>query len=42
VHRSLGICLMADENSGKPQLGDSLMKGLCNHSSPQMGSLFSK
>ena len=42
VHRSPGICLIADENSRKPQLGDSLMKGLCDQSSPQMGSLSSK
>ena len=28
VHRSPGICLTTEENSGKPQLGDSLMKGL--------------
>ena len=27
---------------GKPQLGDHLMKGLCDQSSPQMGSLSSK
>jgi hypothetical protein len=42
VHRSPGICLTADENPGKPQLGDSLTKGLCDQSSPQMGSLTSK
>ena len=39
VYRSLGICLIAEENPRKPQLGEGLMKGL---SSPQMGSLFSK
>ena len=39
VHRSSGICLTAEENPGKPQLGDRLMKGLCDHSSPQMESL---
>ena len=30
VHRSPGICLTAEENPRKPQLGDSLMKGLCD------------
>ena len=39
VHRSPGICLTAKENFGKPQLGDRLMKGLCDQSSPQMGPL---
>ena len=39
VHRSPGICLTAEENLRKPQLGDHLMKGLCNQSLPQMGSL---
>ena len=38
VHRSSGICLTAEENPKKPQLGDRLMKGMCNQSSPQMGS----
>ena len=33
VHRSPGICLTAEENPGKPQLGDRLMKGLCEQSS---------
>ena len=42
VHRSPGICLTAEENPRKSQLGDRLMKGMCNHSSPQMGSLSSK
>ena len=37
VHRSPGICLTAEEYSRKPQLGDHLMKGLCDQSSPQMG-----
>ena len=37
VHRSPGICLTAMENPRKPQLGDSLMKGLCNQSLLQMG-----
>ena len=37
VHRSLSICLTAEENPGKPQLGDCLMKGLCDQSLPQMG-----
>ena len=27
VYRSPGICLTAEENPRKPQLGDSLMKG---------------
>ena len=38
VHRSPGICLTAEENPRKPQLGDCPMKGLCNQSSPQMES----
>ena len=42
VHRSHGICLMAEENPGKPQLGDCLMNGLYDQSSPQMWSLTSK
>ena len=42
VHRSPGIYLMTEENTGKLQLGDRLMKGLCDHSSPQMGPLSSK
>ena len=37
VHRSPDICLTAEENLRKPQLGDRLMKGLCDQSSPQMG-----
>ena len=28
VHRFAGICLTAEENLRKPQLGDRLMKGL--------------
>ena len=39
VHRSPGICLTAEENPIKPQLGDHLMKRLCDQSLPQMGSL---
>ena len=31
------ICLTAEENPGKSQLGDRLMKGLCDQSSSQMG-----
>ena len=31
VHRSPGICLIAEENPIKPQIGDRLMKGLCDH-----------
>jgi hypothetical protein len=42
VHRSPGICLTAEENPRKPQLGDSLMKRLCDYSLPEMGSLISK
>ena len=42
VHRSPGICLTAEENPRKPQLGDRLMKGLCDQSSPQIGSLSAK
>ena len=38
VHRSAGICLKAEENPRKPQLGDRVMKGLCDQSSSQMGS----
>ena len=34
VHRSPGNCLTAEENSRKPQLGDRLMKGLCDQSLP--------
>ena len=30
VHRSPGICLTAEENPGKPQLGNRLMKELCD------------
>ena len=37
VHRYPDICLTAEENPRKPQLGDRLMKGLCDQSSPQMG-----
>ena len=42
VYRSPGICLTAKENPRKPQLGDPMMKGLYNQSSPQMGSHSSK
>ena len=42
VLRSPGIWLTAEENPGKPQLEDRLMKGLCDQSSPQMGFLSSK
>ena len=42
VHRSFGICLTAEENCKKPQLGDRLVKGLCDQSSPQIRSLSSK
>ena len=40
VHRSSGICLSAEENPRKSQLGDRLMKGLCDQSSHQMGEFF--
>ena len=42
VHRSPGIFLTAEENLRKPQLGERVMKGLCDQTSPQMGSLSSK
>ena len=42
VHTSPAICLTAEENAEKSLLGDSLMKGLCDRSSPAIGSLFSK
>ena len=42
VHRSPGICITAKENPRKPQLGNLLMKGLCEQSSSQMGSFSSK
>ena len=42
VYRSPGICLTAEENPKKPQLGDRMMKGLCDQSSPQIESLSSK
>ena len=42
VHRSTGIFLTAEENAKKPQLRDRLIKGLCDQSSPQLGSLSSK
>ena len=41
VHRSPGICLTAEESPRKPQLGDCLMKGLCDQSLPQMGPFHS-
>jgi hypothetical protein len=37
VHRHNDICLTAGENPGKPQLGDRLIKGLCDLSSPEWG-----
>ena len=42
VHRSSDICLTAEENPRKLQLGDRLVKELCDQSLPQMGSLSSK
>ena len=41
VHRFGIFYLTAEENLGKPQLGDRLMK-LCDQSSPQMRFLTSK
>jgi hypothetical protein len=38
MKRSPDICLIAEENPKKSQLGDRLMKGLCDQSLPQMGS----
>ena len=40
-HRSPGTCLTAEENPRKPQLGNRLIKGLCDQLSPQMGSFSS-
>ena len=40
VYRSPGICLTAEEKPRKPQLGNRLMKGLYNQSSPKLGYLF--
>ena len=34
VYRSPGICLTAEENPRKPQLGERQMKGPCDQSSP--------
>ena len=42
VHTSPGICPTAEEYPRKLQLGDHLMKGLCDQSSPQMESLSSR
>ena len=42
VHRSPGICVTTEENPRIPQLGDRLMKGLYDQSSPRLGSLSSK
>ena len=42
VHESPGISLTAEENPGKPQLGNRLKKGLCDQLSPKMESLPSK
>ena len=42
VHRSPGIFLKTAENPVKHHVGDRLMKGLYEQSSPQMGSLISK
>ena len=39
VHRSPDIYLTAEEHPEKPQLGDRLMKGLCEQSLPQMRSV---
>ena len=40
AHRSPGIFLKAEENPEKPQLGDRLMKGLCNQSQTSNGIPF--
>ena len=37
VHRSPGICITVGENPRKPQLGNCVMKGLCEQSLSQMG-----
>ena len=37
VHRYPGICLTAEEIHRKRQLGNCLMKGMSDQSSPQMG-----
>ena len=42
VHRSPGLCLTTEENARKPQLGDRLMKGLCDQLLLQMGPLTTK
>ena len=42
VHRPPGICIAVDESLGEPQLGNRVMKGPCDQSLPQMGSLSSK
>ena len=42
MHRSPDICLTVEENPRKPQLGDRVMKELCDQSLPQMGFLSSK
>ena len=39
VHRSPGICLTAEENPRKPQLGNRVMKGLCDQSLLQVRSV---
>ena len=41
IHRSPGICLTTEDNPGKLQIIDRLMKRLCEQSSPQMGSISS-
>ena len=38
----LAFALQLRKTPGKPYLGDSLMKGLCDQLSPQLGSLSSK
>jgi hypothetical protein len=42
VHISSGICCTAGESPRKSQIGDRLMKGLCDQSSPQVGFVSSK
>ena len=41
VNRSPSICLTTEEKTGKPQIGNHQMKGLCDQSSPKVGSLSS-
>ena len=42
VHRSPGICLTAEQNPTIPQIGNRLMKGQCDQSSPQIEDRITK